>query len=1001
MFETNPMTRLGAALTLSALLCSSIACDDGGGSGEGGGTGGAGGGAPQVGSSLRLLNAPASAQVATVPWIDGQKGAVTVEVVDGNGGRLVGLDAGTVQVELVTGSGAFGGTTSAAVQAGVASFHNLTYGTAESIEFRFVDPSDTIAPTDTLTVTLSEPSGSLAVVDGPAATQVSGVPWRSPTAGALTVEVRTTEGARDTANQTAQVTALLVTGTGQLGGTVTEAAVDGLVTFDDLRFQGAGEVVVRFIDADSMLAPTSNVTVEIDPGELAVFDAPAAVQTVRLPLRTATDGPVTVEVRDVNGTRVEADNETQVEATLLTGTGAFLGTIVRTAVNGLATFDDLAYDKVEAISFRFEDVAGVRAPSSNGACTLGGSLAFVDTPDDVQGIARPFSSGLDGPIAIEILDAAGQRLADDSSTQVAVELASGTGNLGGTTIRMATNGVVVFDDLTYDVAEVIDLRFVEVAQGRPPLVAEGIAVESISRVAYRGASPNEPQTYAVWLVEILGATALPPVRLSPPIEVGRDVYSLGASPDGRWVYYRADQDVLDVTELYAVDLHAGAPFEAHQVHTNLTAVGADVKSAFISPDSQRLVYVARPNASAPYELYMSDLGGSTPSSPTKISVSPLPTGTQVKASRVTFSADGLTLAYALADTGLATGVRQLRVVDFHGASVKEARADDALSFCGEVVHLSPDGSKLVWAGDGDTEGDQEAYVTTLAAEPHTVARLNDPLCTGCNISTVFLSPSGTVAGYAGDVRTDEDGEVVVVDVSGAVPGAPLALELSPGTTSYVQSDSLRFSPDGSRLLFIGLGAIPERRIFTADLTDLASATLTVANGTQSNFPSDGIEEALFSPDGDNVLFRADFGPGTSVVDAYVSDLTVGPGHQRINQNLDPVNGDVWSLEVSPDGGLVAYRADALVDGKVELWVVDVSGASPTVPQRVNGELMGLNPSVGLLFEFLPDGRRMLYRASESVLQTELRLVSFVDPTNAATFVRTTIGLGASLEIVIE
>ncbi|HEY5997479.1 MAG TPA: Ig-like domain-containing protein [Candidatus Deferrimicrobiaceae bacterium] len=84
------------------------------------------------------------------------------------------------------------------------------------------------------------------------------------------------------------------------------------------------------------------------PVKSLMFESP---WTSTQPLGEPFTGSIKVDVTS-NGAVNAKDNRTKVTLSLATGTGALSGTLVKTVVAGVATFDGLAYDKAESITLR-------------------------------------------------------------------------------------------------------------------------------------------------------------------------------------------------------------------------------------------------------------------------------------------------------------------------------------------------------------------------------------------------------------------------------------------------------------------------------------------------------------------------------------------------------------------------------------------------------------------------------------------------------------------------
>lgn len=152
---------------------------------------------------------------------------------------------------------------------------------------------------------------------------------------AITVELVDEFGAR--AEETQQVTLSLLGSSGTLNGTTTDLAVLGGVIFQGQRINGPG--TFRIVASSGTLKPdtTDAITITQEAASLVVLTQPAgAVSGVAF-----TTQPV-VEVRDHAGIRLIGGSP--LIAADLQGSGTLLGTRSVAAVNGLATFTNLAID---------------------------------------------------------------------------------------------------------------------------------------------------------------------------------------------------------------------------------------------------------------------------------------------------------------------------------------------------------------------------------------------------------------------------------------------------------------------------------------------------------------------------------------------------------------------------------------------------------------------------------------------------------------------------------
>lgn len=252
-----------------------------------------------------------------------------------------------VTFAVVTGGGSLTGATSVETNAqGVATLPGswvLGPASGTNTISAVVDGTELVA---LINATATAPATQLIVFSQPAVAN-SGIPLNS----VLALRVRVADAFNSTVtSSTASITAEVVSGTGSLIGTATETAVDGIATFRDLSIGGAGLHRLRFVA--SGLTPDTTDVIEVFQGVNAiVVTTPPSGATSNSPFAQQ---PV-VELRDHADLRVLGGG-LQVRASLASGTGVLYGTTTVTAVDGIATFTDLAIEGSGAHSLRFETI---------------------------------------------------------------------------------------------------------------------------------------------------------------------------------------------------------------------------------------------------------------------------------------------------------------------------------------------------------------------------------------------------------------------------------------------------------------------------------------------------------------------------------------------------------------------------------------------------------------------------------------------------------------------
>jgi streptogramin lyase len=237
-----------------------------------------------------------------------------------------------------------------------------------------------------------------------------------------------------------------------LYGTLSEPTQSGVATFSGLSITKAGNYQIQATSGSLVATTTSTFTVSAaGANQLAFGQQPGNT------IAGTTIGPVTVQVEDASGNIVATDNTTQVTASLHSGAGTLTGTKTATAVNGVASFDDLEDDASGTLSLQFS-AAGV-APGVSTSITISPAAAYqllIHTqPSQTATAGQPFATQ---PVIDEV-DRYGNLETGDNSTGITVSLATGNGPLQATTTVTESGGIATFTDLADNRAGVISLNF--------------------------------------------------------------------------------------------------------------------------------------------------------------------------------------------------------------------------------------------------------------------------------------------------------------------------------------------------------------------------------------------------------------------------------------------------------------------------------------------------------------------------------------------------------------
>ncbi|HEX6885095.1 MAG TPA: hypothetical protein VF530_17105 [Planctomycetota bacterium] len=303
---------------------------------------------------------------------------------------------------------------------------------------------------------------------------------------------------------------------------------------------------------------------------------------------------------------------------------------------------------------------------------------------------------------------------------------------------------------------------------------------------------------------------------------------------------------------------------------------------------------------------------------------------------------------------------ELRAAPIGGGA--EIELSGALVAGGSVgpFELTPDGSRAVYRADQRTAGTAELFSVPTDGSATPVV-LSGPLVAGGDVRSGFqLSPDGRTVVYAADQEDDEVVALYRVPADGSAP--PRRLDRAPIDGGDVL-DSFRITPDGRRVLYLADRAVDEAFELYAVPSDASagpvrlSGTLVAGGDVQPDFE--------VAPDGQCVVYRADAAEDQRF-ELYAAPLDGSTAPRRLNEPL-VAGGDVLGalsyqprpLRFTPDSARVVYRADAAVDERVELFSVPLDGSARPLP-IAGAQAAGAD--VLAEFELTPDGASALYLA---------------------------------------
>ncbi|HOU40268.1 MAG TPA: hypothetical protein PK829_03270, partial [Promineifilum sp.] len=330
-----------------------------------------------------------------------------------------------------------------------------------------------------------------------------------------------------------------------------------------------------------------------------------------------------------------------------------------------------------------------------------------------------------------------------------------------------------------------------------PLVAGGSLPDNSSsfqispnsrRVVYR-ADGDTDEISELYSVPIDGSAAA--VKLNGPLVAGGEVYQFAITPDGASVVFTADKNTGNVIELYRVPIDGSA---APVKLSGALVAGGGVFDFKLSPDSLFAVYRADASTNDVMELYSVLLDGSA--MPVKLNGPLAPGGEVAFGGTYVISPDNERVIY-LADQDT-NDVDELYSVPINGGLV--VKLNPPLVPGGDVEwypvpQISPDSSRVVYAADQETNDVYETFSAPLAGGGMSV-KLNGPL-TGNYADDFAISPDSGRVVYRALQDSATQYELYSVPLAG---GAPVKLNSPLGGTGQVNDFTV--SPDSSRVVYM-------------------------------------------------------------------------------------------------------------------------------------------------------------------------------------------------------
>jgi Tol biopolymer transport system component len=513
-----------------------------------------------------------------------------------------------------------------------------------------------------------------------------------------------------------------------------------------------------------------------------------------------------------------------------------------------------------------------------------------------------------------------------------------------------------------------------------------------------------------------GEAAAGNIRVSGVMPDFGAVQEFEVSPDGRYVVYRADQELDNAINIYSVELTGGSPV---RLGSPMPA-GSGVASFQISSDSHKVVYLAPSAGPAVLDLYSAPIGG--PASDSVRLTNQLDFNQRILAYEVSpnnawvvfisdheFS-DRFEL-YSVPIEGPASAIRKLNP----SLGVDNGRVLD--------FQISPDSSRVIYRVDVEADGLAELYSAPISGQGSPVVKLNIPVqWEGVNFNYQISPDSSRVVYLAADIhewslslfsvplegpasasiklnrpldmwedraetvleaQISQDSKRVVYRLRALTWEGWNTWDLYSVPLNGTADDSIMLhepfrpkmgvlpyliSPDSSRVVFMAIDVVilPNPSLFSVPIDGPGSEAVKL---NEIEYPEGWVTQLKISPDSQRVVYLLQNwfqgAPEWTAPELYTIPIE-GPASESVLLTSPfPLNSEMLSFEISPDSSRVVYLADQQMEGVFELFMVPARGPSHAAV-KLNGPLVENGRVRG--FSILPDSSRVVYMADQEVAE---------------------------------
>ena len=397
--------------------------------------------------------------------------------------------------------------------------------------------------------------------------------------------------------------------------------------------------------------------------------------------------------------------------------------------------------------------------------------------------------------------------------------------------------------------------------------------------------------------------------------------------------FTATKDDPNKNELYA----SFSDFSVDKISGDLVA-GGNVVEVALSPGGDQIAYVADLEVDERYELYIVSISGgdSVKISGTMVAGGDIQFNSAVEATSIQWSPDGSKISY-IADQDT-DNLNELYVINPDGSA--NTKVSGNITISGKTIQSvwSPDSSKIAYVTDQDTAGVTELYVS--AVNGSSTNKVSGTMVVGglVEFTSVNWSPDNLFISYIADQELDTAPELFVSTPDGlsntkvSGPGILANPSSLNGVTLSV------WSPNSNVIAYAAnQESVSEFELFVSTPDGVTNTKVSgpmVVGGAVNS-----LHIPQWSQDASQIIYIA------FQDDAFISDLYISTTDGTSNIQLSNALGSVDGMQWSNDGQWIAFGADQSARRQSELFRVSPDGLaneriSTTLKLRGSGQAEG-------------------------------------------------------------